>query len=246
MEKIIAIIPARYNSTRFPGKILANIAGKPMIQHVYERARQIGNLADVIVATDNDDVLKLIQSIGGQAILTDQKHPSGTDRIAEAARLLKLPDSTIVVNIQGDQPLVPEGPVNAIIELLCNDPECHMSTAACPMDSSDIENPNRVKVVLDVHSRALYFSRSPIPYDRDNKSPYTGCLRHLGLYAYRHDFLQTFVELPRGRLESLEKLEQLRALEYGYKIGVALVREAPIDVDTEEDLIAAKKILADQ
>jgi len=241
-DNIVAIIPARYGSSRLPGKVLLEIAGKPLIQHVYERAKEIEIFKDVFVATDHEKVIDVIKGIGGDAILTSKSHPSGTDRLAEAARILSLSKDTIVFNIQGDQPLVSKDVINEIIRLIINDHEIHMATAACKLDSKDIENPNRVKVVVDFRNRALYFSRSPIPYDRDKKGA-VNCLRHLGLYVYRNDFLQKFVTLSQGRLEQIEKLEQLRALEHGYKIGVAIVKDAPLDVDTREDFLLIKRIL---
>ncbi len=241
-DSIVAIIPARYGSSRLPGKVLLEISGKPLIQHVYERAKEIDFFDDVVVATDHRKVKDIINSVGGKAILTSKDHPSGTDRLAEAARILGLASSVIVFNIQGDQPLVSKDIVKRIIDLIVSDPSIQMATAACPLKKEDINNPNRVKVVLDLKSRALYFSRSPIPYDRDGGGVFN-CLRHLGLYVYRNEFLQKFVSLSQGKLERLEKLEQLRALEHGYKIGVAVVDDAPLDVDTKEDFLQVKRIL---
>ncbi len=237
-EKVIAIIPARYGSSRLPGKPLIQIKGLPMILHVYNRASRLHGIDEVAVATDHQEILKTVTEAGGKAFMTDPNHPSGTDRVAEAASLMELADSDIVINIQGDQPFFKDEMVHAPLELLKSDPGFVMTTPACPMSAEMAEDPNRVKVVLDKNNRALYFSRSIIPYDRDmtvcqENRPY---LRHLGLYVFRNAFLQKFVALPPSRLERIECLEQLRALENGYSVGVAVVSEAPLDVDTEEDL----------
>jgi 3-deoxy-manno-octulosonate cytidylyltransferase (CMP-KDO synthetase) len=242
--KVIAIIPARFRSTRLPGKPLADIGGRPMILHVYERARDIQGIDHVAVATDDERILKCIKNAGGEAVLTDPALPSGTDRITEAARALGLSDEDIVVNIQGDQPLVEEGPVRMIVERLIREAELAMTTPACPMDMEEAINPNRVKVVVDAGWRAIYFSRALIPFDRDGVL--TGVkgafLRHIGLYAYRFGFLKIFVGLEPGVLERIEQLEQLRAIENGFRIGVVKTGEAPLDVDTAEDLEAVRRI----
>ncbi len=237
-EKVVAIIPARYGSSRLPGKPLIKIGDVPMILHVYNRARQLEGIDEVAVATDHPKIAETVESSGGTVFMTDPGHPSGTDRVAEVARLLGLGSSDIVINIQGDQPFFKEEMVYTPLALLKNNPDFVMTTPACPLPIDMADDPNRVKVVLDNKQRALYFSRSCIPYDRDNilnveKSPY---LRHLGLYVFRNSFLQKFVTLPPSRLEKIECLEQLRALENGYAIGIAVVSEAPLDVDTEEDL----------
>ena len=191
------------------------------------------------MATDDLRIAECIREIGGTVFMTDPSHESGTDRIAQAARELSISDDAVVVNIQGDQPLISGEPVERMVELLGRDGGIEMSTAACPMKPEEVNNPNRVKVVVDTGNRALYFSRSPIPFDRDGscqtaKGP--GYLRHIGIYAYYNSFLQKFVSLPTSWLENMEKLEQLRALENGYGIGVAVVDHAPLDVDTEHDL----------
>ncbi len=236
--RVAAIIPARYSSQRLPGKPLAEIAGRAMILHVYERALNIPGIDQVAVATDDKRILECVNSAGGRAILTDAAHPSGTDRIAEAARHLGLFDEDIVINIQGDQPLVEEGPVRAILARLVHEHGLAMTTPACPMDAGEAQNPNRVKVVVDADWQAIYFSRSVIPFDRDGalKGVKGAYLRHIGLYAYRCGFLQEFVRLKPGVLEEIERLEQLRAVENGYPIGVVRVESALIDVDTAEDL----------
>ncbi len=246
--EIVAIIPARFGSSRLPGKPLADIHGRPMIFHVYQRALKVPGIDQVVVATDDLRIKKYVESAGGKAFMTDPGHLSGTDRIAEAARYLGLSDEDIVVNIQGDQPLLKPQPVVAIVKMLLERPGLAMTTPACPIDPEEGIDPNRVNVVVDREWKALYFSRAPIPFIRDidteGDRPYY--LRHLGLYAYRQDFLQTFVALPPGRLEKIEKLEQLRVLENGYSIGVARVTEAPIEVDTPEDLDAVRLALASE
>jgi len=251
---VVCIIPARYGSARLPGKPLVEIHGRPMILHVLERASRIPGVDRAVVATDDERIRSCVTGAGGEAYLTDPSHPSGTDRIAEVSRLLGLADHDVVVNVQGDQPLLARGPVTAIIERLLGDPGVAMTTPACPLGAHDAENPNRVKVVVDRRWRALYFSRARIPYDRDgvlggcgagDAGPNQECmgyLRHIGLYAYRQGFLEKFVALPTGFLETLERLEQLRALENGHAIGVVLVKEAPPEVDTAEDLETVRMI----
>ncbi len=244
-SRAVIIIPARYGSTRLPGKPLMPIGSKPMILHVLERARLIDGVSHVAVATDDSRILECVINAGGKAYMTDPAHPSGTDRIAEVARMMKLSPQDIVINVQGDQPLLDPSIVAMLIEAMRSEPEIPMATVACPMVSKQARDPNRVKVVLDRRNMALYFSRSVIPYDRDGivaEESYTGYLRHLGLYAYRNSFLQTFVAMPQGRLEQIEKLEQLRALENGYDIKVLIVENAPFDVDTHEDLKRAQEL----
>lgn len=255
---VVCMIPARYGSTRLPGKPLVEIHGRPMILHVLERASRIPGVDRVVVATDDERIRSCVTGAGGEAYLTDSSHPSGTDRIAEVSRMLDLAEQDVVVNVQGDQPLLSPGPVTAIIERLLGDPGVVMTTPACPLGAHDAENPNRVKVVVDRWWRALYFSRARIPYDRDgvwggggsgvkgSDGDRWGYLRHIGLYAYRQGFLEKFVALPPGILENVERLEQLRALENGYSIGVVLVEEAPPDVDTPEDLDAVKRLKVDR
>ena len=242
--KVVAIIPARFKSTRLPGKPLADIGGRPMILHVYERSRRIPGIAQVAVATDDERIFECVKGAGGEAVLTDPAFPSGTDRITEAARILGLSDEDIVVNIQGDQPLVEEGPVRMIIERLIRETGLAMTTPACPIDAEEAVNPNRVKVVVDACWRAIYFSRALIPFDRDGvlNRVKGAFLRHIGLYAYRFGFLKTFVGLKPGVLEKIEQLEQLRAIENGFKIGVVKTKDAPLDVDTVEDLRAVRRM----
>ena len=251
--KVFAIIPARFGSSRFPGKPLAKIQGSPMILHVYQRALKVPGIDQVVVATDDSRVAECVETAGGTVFMTDPGHLSGTDRIAEVARLLELSDNDVVVNIQGDQPLLDSQPVVEIIKMLLDVPGLAMTTPACPLEAQEALNPNRVKVVVDNNWKALYFSRAMIPHYRDvdtvgdlPKGSGQYYLRHLGLYAYRQNFLQTFVTLPPGKLERIERLEQLRALENGYSIGVVRVKEAPLEVDTPEDLDAVRSALAGQ
>ncbi len=243
-SRIVAIIPARMGSSRLPGKPLADICGRPMIIRVIERVHQLGCCSEVVVATDSREILECVRLSGYEAVLTSAHHPSGTDRIAEAALSMGFEPDDVVVNVQGDQPFVKAEMVHAVVNALVEDDGVSMSTVACPVSETEARNPNRVKVVLDNNSCALFFSRSLIPFDRDGvfadqDSPY---LRHLGIYAYRMSFLQEFVKMPMGRLEAIEKLEQLRALENGFRIAVRIVPSAPVDVDTEDDLEEARRI----
>ncbi len=239
--QLIALIPVRYGSTRFPGKPLALIAGKPLIQRVYEQARQVKELDGLFVATDDERIRACVESFGGRAVRTRPDHPSGSDRLAEAAHLLDLAPEDIVVNIQGDQPLFPLDLIGRLAAPLRCDPEAVMVTPAVKItDPAAAANPNVVKVVFDRRGRALYFSRSPLPCWRDAvEAPYF--YRHLGLYAYRVEFLQEFVHLPPGRWEAAEKLEQLRALEHGYPIHIVETTGDTLEVDTPEDLHRAEE-----
>jgi 3-deoxy-manno-octulosonate cytidylyltransferase (CMP-KDO synthetase) len=235
--KIVGIIPARYQSSRFPGKPLVEIHGKPMIQLVYERARQAEELDHLVVATDDQRILDAVRAFGGDALLTRRDHPSGTDRLAEASKILDLQHEDIVVNIQGDEPLVQPVMIQRMVEALKQQAlDCLMSTLAFEShDEADYRNPNVVKVVVDHRWRALYFSRSPLPFYRETGAEFS-FLKHLGFYAYRQEFLTFFTTLSPGRLENLEKLEQLRALEHGYSIRVALSPSDTVGIDTPEDL----------
>ncbi len=237
--KVVGLIPARYGAMRFPGKALTDIAGKPMIQHVYERACRVSLFDDVLVATDDDRIYEVVRQFGGQARMTSANHHSGTDRIAEVARNL---DADIVVNVQGDEPLIqPEMIVEAIQPLL-DDADVAIGTLKHAITTPDeLYAPNVVKVVTDRHGRALYFSRSPIPNVKGQDmrgAGFQACtfFRHIGLYAFRRDFLLRFIELPQTPLEKLEGLEQLRALEHGYIITVAETSHSSIGVDTPEDV----------
>ena len=242
--KKAAFIPARYLSTRFEGKPLALIAGRPMIQYVYERATRCRALDEVYVATDDQRIFDCVVGFGGKAIMTDEHHQSGTDRIAEAADTVKLADHDIVVNIQGDQPIFQPTIITKLITPLIEDPTLPMSTLMYRIkDDRERHDTNHIKVVVDNKGYALYFSRLTIPFYRDREQRVTH-YKHLGIYAYRKNFLVTFTKLPYGVLEGAEKLEQLRALEHGFKIRVV---ETPFDsteVDTPEDIKVVEEKLA--
>lgn len=231
----VALIPARYGSTRFPGKALADLLGKPLIQRVYEQAQKVPRLDGICVATDDSRIKECVEGFGGQAVMTRSDHPSGSDRLAEAATILGLDRHDLVINIQGDQPLFPPELIAQLAAVLERDCAAVMATPARRLTDPDLaQDPNVVKVVFDHRGRALYFSRSPLPYWRDGARPYF--FKHLGIYAYRVDFLQDFVTLPPGRWEEAEKLEQLRALEYGYPIQVVETYGDAWEVDTPADL----------
>jgi len=245
------VIPARFGSTRLPGKPLRLLAGKPMIQWVYERARRSG-ARQVIVATDDERIAQLVRELGGEACLTAATHTSGSDRIAEVARREGWPGSALIVNLQGDEPLMPEALIDQVAALLAGNPGADLATLSVPLESlAALLDPNVVKVVTDGAQRALYFSRAPIPWSRDgapdgrlSQSSYAGARRHLGLYAYRVDALLRLAALPPSPLEQLEKLEQLRALEHGLDIRVAHAVVAPgPDVNTAQDLAAVAALL---
>jgi 3-deoxy-manno-octulosonate cytidylyltransferase (CMP-KDO synthetase) len=234
-RRIVVIIPARYQSSRFPGKPLAILAGKPMIQWVYERALMLRQISEVWVATDDTRISDCVQSFGGQVILTARHHLSGTDRLAEAAKILRLNQEDIVVNIQGDQPIFPSRLIDPVIAGLLNDPLAAMSTPAHLLsDPQAAQNPNLVKVVFNHQNHDLYFSRAPIPYWREAKDV-PQYYKHIGIYVYRYDFLEHFVKLPPGRWEMAEKLEQLRALEYGFVIKVIETDAETLEVDEPAD-----------
>jgi len=242
--RIVAIIPTRYGSTRFPGKPLARIAGHPMVEHVYRRAAECADISDVLAATDDERIFNAVQGFGGRAVMTGADHASGTDRIAEAAEALNLDDTDVVVNIQGDQPLLHHSVLSEMVEPLLRDEDLPMSTLMFRIrDPREVPNPNHVKVVTDFEGYALYFSRQPIPHYRD-AGPAGAYFKHLGLYAFRRSFLTTFTELPQGRLEVAEKLEQLRALEHGYRIRVVETEQDSPEVDTPEDIERVEAIMA--
>ncbi len=231
---VSAIIPARYASTRFPGKPLVDIAGKPMIQHVYERTARAASVGRTIVATDDERIRKVVDDFGGEVVMTRADHPSGTDRLAEVAAGL---DSELVVNVQGDEPLINPAMIDQAVAPLLADSSIEMGTLKCLIDSEEeYRNPNVVKVVTDQANFALYFSRSPLPFLRDQ--PWHDCrlFKHVGLYVYRREFLLKYPGLPETDLEKAEKLEQLRALEHGVGIYVAETEDVSIGVDTPEDV----------
>ena len=244
---VVAIIPARYHSNRFEGKPLAHIAGKPMIQHVYERAAAVETLSRVAVATDDERIADCVRSFGGEVVMTRADHVSGTDRLAEAAERMKINEHDVVVNIQGDQPLFDQAVVSQVADPLLADPALPMATLIYKIvREEEITDPNHVKTVFDRNNNALYFSRSPIPFQRNPDEPVPPTYyKHLGFYAYRLGFLLTFVGLPEGEWERFEKLEQLRALEYGYRIRVVLTAHDSVEVDTPKDLERVEALIAD-
>jgi 3-deoxy-manno-octulosonate cytidylyltransferase (CMP-KDO synthetase) len=227
----IAIIPARLASTRLPRKVLREIAGQPMIARVYEAAKQSPLLSDVIIATDSEEVMQFAQARGWKAQMTSDKHRSGTDRVYEVAQRIL---ADVYVNIQGDEPLARPEHLDALLQPM-QDPKVMVSTIKTPCPPQDVDNPNAVKVVTDFNRRALYFSRSTIPFDRD-KTGGIGYFKHLGFYAYRRVALDRFCNLPESKLEAAERLEQLRFLDNGIDIYVAETPFNTVGVDTEEDL----------
>ena len=230
-SSVLAVIPARFHSTRLPGKILADIAGKPMIEHVYRRASAASRVDAVIVATDDERIAAAVRSFGGAAVMTRATHASGTDRIAEVVS--KLP-CRIIVNVQGDEPLIDPNTIDAAVKPLIDDASLEMSTISRPLkDIGEFHNPNVVKVVTDVAGNALYFSRAPIP----------GASAHVGLYAYRRETLFKLASAPTARLELEESLEQLRALAHGIRIRVAETQHIAAGVDTPEDLERVRQMM---
>jgi 3-deoxy-manno-octulosonate cytidylyltransferase (CMP-KDO synthetase) len=249
MTDFHVVIPARHASTRLPGKPLLLIAGKPMVIRVAEQAAQSG-AQQIWIATDHHAIANVAHEYGFKACLTRESHASGTDRIAEVVELRGWPDDTIVVNVQGDEPLIPPALIRAVAGHLDSHPECAIATACHPIhDEAALRNPNIVKTVLDKHGNALYFSRATIPYPRDafaQLQPLPAdlpILRHVGIYAYRASFLRAYGQLDPAAIEHFEALEQLRALYHGYKIGVFIAEQAPPGgVDTEQDLQAVRQI----
>lgn len=244
--EFLVVIPARLGSTRLPRKPLADIGGKPMVIRVAERAQQ--SLAQsVVVATDSPEIQAACDEHRIECLLTSPDHPTGTDRIAEVAQLLKLPPDTLVVNVQGDEPLIPPELINQVAQTLADHAACAISTIAVPIqDLTEITNPNVVKVVLNRSGEAMYFSRAAMPFVRDlDTAGKISHLRHLGIYAYRADFLQAYTRLDPAPPEQAEALEQLRALWNGYRIAVHTATEAPpAGVDTPEDLERVRQVLA--
>lgn len=240
-KRVIGVIPARYGSTRFPGKVLADLAGKPMIQRVYERAKQAKILHELFVAVDDPRVQSCVEGFGGKAVMTGGQHQSGTDRIAEAVKNLP---ADIVVNIQGDQPLLDPIMIDEAVAPLLRNPGIPMSTIKTEINREEYPDPGVVKVVVDEQSFALYFSRSLIPYPRNEEN--LKVYEHVGLYVYRKDFLMQMSQWPQGYLEKIESLEQLRVLEKGYKIKVVETksrRAAGVSVDTPEDLAKVAELI---
>ena len=239
LVKALGVIPARLGSTRLPEKILRSLNGKPMIQHVWERAKHAKRLEDVIVATDDARIQKCVEGFGGRAVMTRSDHPNGTSRIAEVMGHFK---HELVINIQGDQPLVDPAALDEMVSIFEAAKDVEMLTLAVRMtDKASFENPNVVKVVCDGEGDALYFSRATIPFFQGKQDCAFSFLKHLGVYGYRRDFLLAFVAWPPGVLENSEKLEQLRVLERGRSIRVIETKYDFISVDTEEDLREVEK-----
>ena len=242
--KAIGVIPARWGATRFEGKVLANLLGKPVIQHVWENAKKAKTLDDLVVACDDERILKVVVGFGGKAVYTSPEQPSGTDRLAEVVNPM---DVKIAVNIQGDEPLVKPIMIDNLVIALEDEKVAQMATMIKKIeDESELTNSNVVKVVVDKNGYALYFSRYSIPYNRtsevdERKRPVY--FKHIGLYAFTKDFLFTFRNLPKSSLENAEKLEQLRALEYGYKIKTVETKFDTVGVDRPEDLKRAEEAL---
>ena len=252
MSDFVVVVPARYASSRLPGKPLLDIGGEPMVVRVWRQALTSA-AARVVVASDDRRILDAVAAVGGEALMTRDDHPSGTDRLAEVAEQLGLDEGAIVVNVQGDEPLLPATLIDQVAARLSADADASIATLAEPI--SDVEmlfNPNVVKVVRDFHGRALYFSRAPVPWDREafaarpERLESDSWLRHIGLYAYRVGFLKAYRQWPPAPLEQLEQLEQLRALQHGHRIQVALACDRhPAGVDTAEDLARVRQWLAE-
>lgn len=251
-SEFIVVIPARYASTRLPGKILLPIDGKPMVQHVYERAAQ-SSASRVVIAADDQKIVDAVNAFGGEVVLTSPDHQSGTDRLEEAANLLGLSDNDMIVNVQGDEPLIPPAVIDQVASNLAQETVCRVATLCEKIQTAEVFlDPNAVKVVSDKFSRALYFSRASVPFPRDDMSQLIDSpqakveqvYRHIGIYGYRVSLLRQFVSWPMAPLEMIEKLEQLRVLYNGEKIHVAEACEmVPAGVDTSEDLARIKNQL---
>lgn len=239
---ILCVIPARYSSTRLPGKPLAEIAGKPMIQHVYERARLAKRPGRVLVATDHPLVYDSVKEFGGDVIMTSPDHPTGTDRLAEVAE--QFPEVDLIINVQGDEPLIPPEIIDQLAAAFDDSQDVQMATLMTEMEESEYNTPSAVKVITDLQGHALYFSRSLIPFPRNDAG--VPIYKHIGIYAYRRDFLLTYANLAPTPLEQTESLEQLRALEHGYRIKVLKTDFKSIGVDTMEDLEKVNALLKNQ
>lgn len=240
------VIPARWASTRLPGKMLADLAGKPMVVRVAEQAQR-SRANSVVVATDHAPIAQSVREHGFEAVMTDSEHPSGTDRLAQTVKLMGWSPETVIVNVQGDEPRIDPALINELAQCLTEHPHAAIATAAAPVtDAAVLANPNAVKVVLDQSGCALYFSRAAIPFMR-RQVPGLSALHHIGIYAYRASFLSAFPGLTQGLLEQAESLEQLRALEHGFKIQVLVTsRPHAAGIDTEQDLQAARQFYASQ
>jgi 3-deoxy-manno-octulosonate cytidylyltransferase (CMP-KDO synthetase) len=237
--EIVGVIPARFSSTRLPGKALVEIEGVPMVVRAWRQAVKAHVLSRVLVATDDERIARAVVAAGGEAMMTSPAHRSGTDRLAEVASIVS---AGIYLNVQGDLPFIDPADLDALAAPMRADEGIAMATLATPIaDADEWRNPNVVKVVCDARGDALYFSRAPIPWPREGAAPPTGALRHIGVYAYRRDFLLRFAALQPGALETLEQLEQLRALERGFRIRVMASVAPSLEVDTAEDLTRARE-----
>ncbi len=239
---VLGVIPARFDSTRFPGKPLASIAGRPMVQHVVERVREASRISEVVVATDDDRIVRAVEGFRGRAILTRRDHRCGTERVAEVAAHL---EAAIYVNVQGDEPLIDSETIDAVIAAIQEDASVHLATSCVAItDPAEIMDPNVVKVIVDFEGNALYFSRAPVPWVRDAHAPVAAKhWKHVGLYACRRDALLDYPTLPPGELERVEQLEQLRWLENGYAIRVVESSYNALSVDVPDDVTRVEKIL---
>jgi 3-deoxy-manno-octulosonate cytidylyltransferase (CMP-KDO synthetase) len=242
---VVAVIPSRYASTRLPGKPLVPLAGKPMVQHVYERAKLASTVDRVIVATDDQRIVDAVQAFQGESRMTRGDHRTGTERIAEVAAHEK---GDVFVNVQGDEPLIDPLAIDAAVNALLDEPPAQIATVATPIrQTADIMDPNVVKAVLDFDENALYFSRAPVPWVRDTQHKvHVNYWKHLGLYVFQRDALLEYPTLPQGELERIEQLEQLRWLENGWKIRVAEVMNDAVSVDVPEDVARVEKLLAEE
>ena len=242
MPNVVAVIPARYGSTRFPAKALAPICGKPMVQWTYERAMSATLIDRVIVATDDERIVQAVQAVGGEAVMTSPNHQTGTDRIAEVMNGI---EADLIVNVQGDEPLVPPEVLDRLVRAMLDRPETPMGTVAVPLadDSPEATNPGVVKAVVAKDGHALYFTRPMAPFARDSRPEDAPLLHHWGIYAFRRDFLNAFVKEERSPLERCESLEQLRALEMGAKIYVLKAEEAAVGVDHPEDIAKVETLI---
>ncbi len=240
MMKILAVIPARYDSQRFPGKVLALIGDRPMVQWVYEAAKNCADFSKVVVATDNQTVADCVRQFGGEVEMTSSNHTTGSDRVAEVAE--RYPEMTAVANVQGDQPFVTPKILSQLISPYLKGESPMMTTVACPLDmDTGYKDPNIVKVLCDRHNRAIYFSRASIPYFRNTVD--VPVFHHLGLYAFRRDFLNTYTQLEPTPIELSEGLEQLRVIEHGFAIRVCLIEETLLEVNTSDELSNARRLI---
>ncbi|QHT48043.1 3-deoxy-manno-octulosonate cytidylyltransferase [Bacillus sp. SB49] len=236
--KVIGVIPARYNSSRFPGKPLADILGKPMVQHVFERVSASDKIDEVVVATDHEDIKQTVLNFGGKVVMTREDHETGSDRMAEVVSKM---EGDIFVNIQGDEPLIHTGTIDKLVEAALENPESVITAKTKLEDMEDVQDPNVVKVIADSKDTAIYFSRSPIPYNR-SKEP-TTYYKHLGIYSYPRNVITKFVDLPQSPLERVEVLEQLRLLENDYTIKVIETTYDAVGVDVPEDIQKVETIM---